>query len=181
MRKIHSRHLWILLTLLVSLALIAGCNLSPKRSVAPTEDVPGFELPTPAPTKTPTPRPTATPVPAEEECLNYVSYVSDVNYPDDSEVEAGSVITKKWQVANTGTCNWGPGYVWKLIEDSGVDVPEQFNLYPARDGSTVTISLQIIVPDEPGVYVIDYIPYGPDGTSIGENIYVRFIVPETTE
>jgi hypothetical protein len=179
MRKVAPHPIWYLLIL--SLLLIAGCNLSPQRSVAPTEVVPGFDLPTPEPTQTPTPRPTVTPLPVEDECNNYVSFVRDVNYPDDTEVAPGSLIVKKWEVKNTGTCSWGPGYVWRLIEDSGVDVPEEFNLYPARDGYTVPITLQIIAPEDPGTYVIEYIPYGPEGMSIGENIYVRFVVPESTE
>lgn len=167
--------------LLISLLVVTGCNLSPQRSVAPTEEVAGFVLPTPEPTVTPTPRPTPTPLPVEETCDAFVTFVTDVNFPDDTEVEPGSLIEKRWQVKNTGTCNWGPGYVWKLQEDSGIDVPETFDLFPARQGTTATISLTFIAPEAPGTYTVDYIPYGPDGLPIGQNIYVRFIVSETTE
>ena len=179
MRKATLRLIGFLL--ICSLLIIAGCNLSPVRSVAPTETVEGFVLPTPEPTLTPTPRPTVTPLPVEGECNNYVAYVDDVNYPDHTEVEPEARIDKRWLVKNTGTCNWGPGYVWKLQEDSGIDVPETFDIYPAVEGSTVTIRLEFTAPLEPGTYKVDYIPYGPDGMSIGENIYVQFIVAETTE
>jgi len=179
MRKAASRFIWLLI--IFALLIIAGCNFPPQRSVAPTETVEGFMLPTPEPTLTPTPQPTVTPIPAEENCTNYVSYVDDVNYDDDTEVEPEARIDKRWLVKNNGSCSWGPGYVWKLQEDSGIDVPETFDIYPARDGSTVTIRLEFTAPLEPGSYTVDYIPVGPDGTSIGENIYVRFIVTEPTE
>lgn len=179
MRKVTSRSIWFLLIL--SLLVSTGCNLSPQRSVAPTEEVAGFVLPTPEPTQTPTPRPTLTPLPAEETCDDFVTYISDLNYQDDTVVEPGSLIDKRWQVKNTGTCNWGPGYVWKLQEDSGIDVPETFDIYPAQAGRTVTINLTFIAPEEPGTYIIDYIPYGPDGLSIGQNIYVRIVVGDPTE
>jgi hypothetical protein len=179
MRKATPHVIWSVLIL--TLLLIAGCNLAPQRSVAPTETVVGFVLPTPEPTLTPTPRATVTPLPAEDNCTDYVSYVSDINYDDNTEVQPEERIDKRWMVKNTGTCNWGPGYVWKLQEDSGIEVPKTFDIYPAVQGNTVTIRLEFTAPLDPGVYKVEYIPIGPDGTSIGDNIYVQFIVAETTE
>jgi len=44
------------------------------------------------------------------DCEDYASFLSDVTYPDNTEIEAGEVFTKTWEIKNNGTCTWGEGY-----------------------------------------------------------------------
>ena len=180
MRKISSRFIWIVIVLV--LFLVAGCNLSPVRSISPTETVEGFVLPTPKPTQTPTPRPTATALPAEDECTNILVYIEDENMPDNTEVEPGSLVDKRWVVKNGGTCNWGTGYIVELNESTDVEnAPQSFDLHPAIAGETVRIRVTFIAPEDPGEYRIAYRAISPAGTPFGDDFYTIFIVASPTE
>ena len=66
-------------------------------------------------TLTPVPiTPTHTSVPV---ACNKADYVADVNYPDGTEVSAGTNFTKTWRIINSGSCTWTSGY--KIIYVSG--------------------------------------------------------------
>ena len=39
-----------------------------------------------------------------------LSYVADVNIPDDTSMTAGQTFTKTWKVRNSGTCAWDAGF-----------------------------------------------------------------------
>ena len=45
--------------------------------------------------------PTATPT-----CSDWLTFVEDLTIPDGTSVIPGSVLDKRWQVENSGTCNW---------------------------------------------------------------------------
>jgi uncharacterized protein YkwD len=49
------------------------------------------------------------------ECEDYASFLADVTYPDNTEVEAGEVFTKTWEIKNSGTCSWGEGYEMVVV------------------------------------------------------------------
>ena len=60
------------------------------------------ETPAP-PVDTAIPEVTSPPT-AENLCEDSAHFVSDVNYPDGTKVEAGVEFTKTWRLQNTGTC-----------------------------------------------------------------------------
>jgi hypothetical protein len=66
----------------------------------------------PSPTRTRTAGPTADVTAAVTEtpsCLG-LHFVRDVTIPDNTDMTPAEVFTKTWQVENSGTCAWQPGF-----------------------------------------------------------------------
>ena len=108
---------------------------------------------TPQPTGTTpptnTPPPTVTSVPC-----NRASFVSDVTYPDGSEITINSSFVKTWRLQNTGSCTWTSGY--KLIFSNGdrMSAPDEVQLTggTVAPGQTVDVSVNLTAPDTAGTY-----------------------------
>ncbi len=96
--------------------------------------------------------------------------------PDGTIVSPGEKIDKRWQVQNSGTCNWGPGYQIRRIsgDDLGTDSPQA--LFPARNGAQAVIRIIFTAPDEAGAYRSAWQAYNPQGEAFGDPIFVDFIV-----
>ena len=114
---------------------------------------------TPATDATATPSPTsgtpgaAGPTATSEFC-DRAAFVEDVNYPDDSVVEAGEVFTKTWILENTGTCTWNSQYA--IVFDHGDALGSPASL-PLTDEDVapeeeIEVSIRLIAPDSPGDY-----------------------------
>jgi hypothetical protein len=120
-------------------------------------------------TVTPTLRPTATATPIP---CNRAEFVKDVNYPDNTEVEIGTTITKTWQLKNVGTCTWTTDY--DLVFGSGdrMDAPatQQLSADPVKPGETVSVSVELTVPDEPDTYRADFKLRSGDGKVFGVGV-----------
>jgi len=143
---------------------------------------------TKTPTNTPPPTTAAatatnTPIPC-----NRASFVEDVNYPDDTEVAAGSTFTKTWRLKNNGSCSWTSGYV--LLFDSGdqmgAPATSTFTSGTVSPGSTVDISVDLTAPSSPGTYQgrfklrsSDNIVFGINGDAQG-SFWVKVVVPDPT-
>ena len=69
-------------------------------------------IPVTGETETPSPSPTPTVFVPENaaDCVNKATFVSDVSFPDNSNVTGGTAFTKTWRVRNDGTCIWWSGY-----------------------------------------------------------------------
>ena len=84
---------------------------------------------------------------------------------------------KRWEVKNSGSCNWTDGYTLRLI--AGVDLgsqPQQA-LYPARAGTHAVIRLVFQAPIEPGNYRSAWQAYAPSGDAFGDPVFIDFSVP----
>jgi hypothetical protein len=135
---------------------LQGTNTAPSGEAqgAPQPAVPTN---TPAPILTSTPQPTftftrtltPTPIPC-----NWVQYVSDVTYPDDTKVAPSWTIEKTWRLRNIGSCTWTSGY--QLIFDHGerMDAPDavQFTTGTVPPGSTVDATVILKTPAADGTY-----------------------------
>lgn len=159
--------------------LVQGCNAIRPIRPAPNPDSTPFLAPTFVPTPVPpgvtvdpaTLRPTATPP-----CDDSLSFLTDLTIPDGSDVTAGATMDKRWEVQNSGTCNWTEDYSLRLI--AGVDLgtqPEQA-LYPARSGMRAVIRMVFQAPIEPGSYRSAWQAYTPSGEAFGDPIYIDFVV-----
>lgn len=145
---------------------------SPTRqpTIVPTQ----FQLPTNPPTETPTPipiSPSTTP-----DCLDGLVFLSDVTVPDGTIVSPGEKIDKRWQVKNSGTCNWGPGYQIRRISGDELGITSPLGLFPARNGAKAVIQIIFTAPDEAGAYRSAWQAYNPKGEAFGDPIFVDFIV-----
>lgn len=123
-------------------------------------------------------------------CVNKVTFVSDVNLPDNTQVNAGQPFTKTWRVKNDGTCAWGPiGVLNALVFTGGYQMgaPE---VVPLKDvvepGQTTDISVPLTAPATPGTYVSQWMFQVNDGSAenpklgVGEDgkgaLYAQIVV-----
>jgi hypothetical protein len=110
------------------------------------------ETPAPAP-DTAIPSDTA-PVPTQGSCEDKAHFITDVNYPDGTEIEAGAEFTKTWRLQNTGTCTWDPGYavVFERGDALGGPASKALTTEPIPPQAEVEVSVTLVAPDAPGSY-----------------------------
>lgn len=153
-------------------------------STATTTPLVATALPTNTPVPTiPPVAATNTPIPC-----NRASFVKDVNYPDNTEVPAGTAFTKTWRIKNNGSCTWTSGYV--LLFDSGdqMNAPATATITAGTvtPGATVDISVDLTAPASPGTYQGKFKLRSPDNIVFGINanaqaaFWVKIIVPAPT-
>ncbi len=145
---------------------------------APTAAVPLTPLvaipPTQAVTQEESNFPTATPA-----CDNDLSYLADLTIPDGTVVSAGDTIDKRWQVKNSGTCNWDQRYHLQLTAGSDMGALAEQSLYPARSGIEFSLRLLMTAPQEPGTYRSAWQAFDPQGQPFGDPVFIEVIVPAT--
>jgi hypothetical protein len=103
-------------------------------------------------TNTPIPiTPTNTSIPTP---CNRAQYVTDVNYPDDTEVIVGTNFTKTWRITNIGSCTWTSGYKIIYVSGDQMGAPAETTLTGGTvpPGATVDISVQLKAPATEGTY-----------------------------
>lgn len=133
-------------------------------------------IPSPSPTALPEPlSPTITPV-----CISDLKYLEDLTIPDGTQVSPGQQLDKRWQVENSGTCNWDERYSIRLISGPNLSAAEIQPLYPARSGSQVIIRMRFTAPVEPGNYQSAWQAHDPKGQPFGEPVFIQIVVKPTT-
>ena len=95
--------------------------------------------------------PPFTSVPASR--CDAAAFVSDVTYPDGSNVPLGGSFTKIWRLKNVGTCTWNTSYALVFVsgERFGVSTAIQVptNVGP---GQTVDLAVNMTAPNQSGRY-----------------------------
>jgi len=130
-------------------------------------------------TSIPTPvqiQPTPTP-----QCENNLSFVADVTVPDGTEVIAGSQVDKRWQVANSGSCNWDQRYTIRYIAGDVLGAQPEYVLYPARSGTQATLRILFSAPGETGSYRSAWQAYSPGDIPFGDPIFLEIEVVPSDE
>ena len=170
------------LTALITIfLLVSGCALKPERN-APDAGGSPFTPPTLAPT----PMPSSTPTPPPESatlaaaCTDVLTYISDVTIPDGMIVTAGSTLDKRWQVKNSGSCNWDAKYHIRWIGGSKIGGETEQELAPARADSAVEIRMVLQAPTEAGKYRSAWQAVNPQNKLFGDPFYIEFVVQAPT-
>lgn len=100
---------------------------------------------------TSTPVPPFSPVP-QTRC-DAAAFVSDVTYPDGTNVSLGGAFTKIWRLKNVGTCTWTTSYALVFVSGDSLGAPAAVavptNVGP---GQTVDLAVNLIAPDQTGRY-----------------------------
>ena len=128
-----------------------------------------------APSEAPTETPHLTPTPA---CTAGLTFLSDLTIPDGTIVAPGDPLDKRWQVENSGTCNWDSGYSLRLIAGLDLGAPVEQGLFPARSGARSMIRLLFTAPEEPGTYRSAWQAYDPDGEPFGDAFFIEIVVTQ---
>ena len=115
--------------------------------------------------------PTATPT-----CSDSLTFVEDLTIPDGTSVIPGSVLDKRWQVENSGTCNWDADYSIQRTAGPELGAPQNLALYPARSGGEAMLRIEFIAPLEAGTYRSAWQAYNPQGVAFGDPFYIEFAV-----
>jgi hypothetical protein len=172
---------------LLAVALsLGGCAVKPTPAffIAPTES-PHTALPA-APPATPVSSPASTqgasaaanstlPTPAPP-CNNGLTYIQDLSVPDGSNFAPGQTIDKRWQVRNSGTCNWDHRYGLRLISGDAMGSQPLLPLFPARAGAEATLEIHFIAPPSGGLYECHWQAVDPQGQPFGDAVYMQISV-----
>ena len=187
----HDRSFSAALIFLLSLLLISGCSDSrPQTSTAtmarPTPVQSGSSSPAPVISPIPSIQPTlAAPKPTEVaqarasptlDCVDSLGFVADLTVPDGTQIARGVDVDKRWQVKNTGTCNWDSSYRLILVAGSELGLPKEQALVPARAGAEAVIRLLLTSPVVPGLYTSAWQARNPVGELFGDVIYIEIQV-----
>ncbi|MEE9513142.1 MAG: NBR1-Ig-like domain-containing protein [Anaerolineales bacterium] len=141
---------------------------------------------TPLPTISSPPRPSPTAIGAAPtsaprgECANDAEFVDDLTIPDRSNVEPGAELDKRWEVRNSGSCDWEDGYLLVRIGSDRFIGADEIALYPARAGKNAVWQVVLTVPFDPGEYIGRWQALSPEGQLFGEEVYIWVYVPTPT-
>jgi uncharacterized protein YkwD len=125
---------------------------------------------------------TATATPVEpRDCQDVAAFVSDMTYPDNSNVEAGETFTKTWEIRNDGTCAWGSGYELVLLSGGFSQSTPLNDPFPeVAPEASVELSMSLTVPESTGIYTGTWNIKRPEGDNVkikeGEDLDLWAIV-----
>lgn len=142
-----------------NVATMAGANLT-QPAVTPTPIII---------TLTPSPILTFTPPPPDAPCDRAgAAAILDVTYPDDSRLLPGQPFTKIWRLVNRGACTWNRDYqvVWFSGDQLGASSSQPL---PGRvePGESVDIAVDMLAPQQPGLYTSYWMLRNPEGELFG--------------
>ena len=102
-----------------------------------------------------------------DKCIDLVSFIGDVNIPDDTPFEPGTNFVKTWRLANAGNCIWDEKYAFKFITGDQMEAPAEIPLTRlVRTGQTIDISVPMVAPSEIGTYRGDWLLRNSKGATI---------------
>lgn len=162
-------------------ATLLPYTATPTSTPRPTDrPVPTYTtISTSAPTKTPIPPPTSAPTgtPSPTPCLPDATFVKDVTIPDDTTLSAGESFQKVWRIRSSGCAPWPEGARLIFVSGDRMGAPLAVTVPDTPAGGTVGIAVPMAAPDAPGTYRGSWQIQLPDGTRIGDQVYVQIVVP----
>ena len=140
--------------------------------------------PTPAATNTPLLTPTllpgvpsataftiSTPAGTQSAACDNAVGVTDVTYPDGSEVTAGAPFVKTWRVKNLGPCTWDQDYRlifgWGGTDTNWNTTAPSYFTEIVLPGETIDISVTLTAPTEAGNYAAAFRLQNDKGYNFG--------------
>ena len=118
-------------------------------------------LATPTTLSTPTQQPTTaiyvppavTSTPTRSALCLHATLISDGDIPDGTEMSPNEAFTKTWTFKNTGTCTWTTEFDIFFVSGDQMSAPSVLNFpQTVQPGQSVTISIPMVAPPEPGTY-----------------------------
>ncbi len=123
----------------------------------------------------PVPAETAQPSPTLP-CTDGLTFIDDLTVPDGSQVKPGAELDKRWEVRNSGSCNWDDRYSLRLTAGEPLGGADSLPLYPARSETNAVIRILLQAPLAEGSYRSAWQAHNPAGEPFGDLIFVDIIV-----
>lgn len=110
---------------------------------------------------------------------NGLTFVSDVNIPDNTTMTPGQTFTKTWKVLNSGSCAWDAGF--KFAFTTGNALGGSTITLPAAvaSGAQYDISVPMTAPSTAGTYQSNWRMQTAGGQFFGNEVYVIIVVGGT--
>ena len=146
----------------------------PTITLAPTNT----DFPSLTPEETQTAMPTVALLVNDVPCDSLL-LVNDMNPRAGEKVEPGR-FKKSWRVQNNGSCPWLPGYrllyiMGEKFEGSGILIKNE-----TAPGSVLVFTLDLVAPEDPGLYTGYWRMYNLNGASFGPSLAVSIVIPKPT-
>lgn len=109
-------------------------------------------------------------------CVDKLTFVTDITIPDGTEVEPNATMDKRWEVENSGNCNWQENYRMRLVAGTDLGAQTEQALYPARSGSRAVLRVVFKAPADPGTYRSAWQAVNPKGDPFGDPFYIVITV-----
>ena len=113
---------------------------------------------------------------AGPECSDGLTFLNDLTIPDGTIVQPGEHLDKRWQVENSGDCNWMSDYRLRLVSGPAMEVPVEQALYPARGGVQAELRMVFTAPEEAGLYRSAWQAYNSQGEAFGDPFFIEVVV-----
>lgn len=119
------------------------------------------------------------PLPAGQpaaDCLDNLTFLSDITIPEGTPVTAGASLEKHWEVKNSGSCGWNEHYRLRLIAGPAMGAQAEQALYPARGDSNAVLRVTFQAPDIPGSYRSAWQAHSANGSPFGDPLFIEIEV-----
>lgn len=149
-------------------AALTNAAPSATNTPAPFPTVPTATLTAPVATLPPAVSPTSS--------CDVAAFVTDVTYPDGTEVNAGDSFTKTWRLKNVGSCSWTPSYALVFTGGESMGGPAAQSLVGnVNPGQTVDVSVALTGPASNGSHTGNWALRNASGV-IFSHFYVQITV-----
>jgi len=170
---------FIILPMLVFPFILAGCSISPSLTIPESRLVEPYIPATLSPTQSDASN-NNEPLINDEinqlDCIDNLTFLTDVTIPDGTVVTAGEIIDKQWEIKNSGTCNWNQSYYIRLVAGDDMGAARTQALYPARGGTKAIIRILFTAPEEAGIYRSQWQAFNPNDQYFGDPFYTEIVV-----
>jgi hypothetical protein len=163
--------------LFLLILLLTGCSLRPQVAAPGPEDIPPFHPATlPAPNTPTVPPPVSARPTPDLVCVDRLIFVEDLTILDKTVVAANATLDKRWEVENSGTCNWDERYQLRLVAGPDLGASPIQALFPARSGTRAVVRMMMTAPVNPGTYHSAWRAYNPKSEPFGDTFYIEIVV-----
>ncbi len=84
-------------------------------------------------------------------------FVTDVNFPDNTQVKSGEGFVKTWRLRNDGSCTWTTDYGLVFVSGEAMGAPAALPLTGhVPPGETIDISVSFTAPDAGGTHRAEF-------------------------
>ncbi len=111
-------------------------------------------------------------------CSYFAAFVRDVTINDGQIINPGESFTKIWEVQNNGTCNWTPNYTLQFLDGAVLGWNNNFAFDLVQGGDTTEIALDLVAPQESGIYQGRWQLVTDQGIPFGDILYAVIFVPQ---